>query len=192
MTFDLGPYFCANPHHALLHEVLTNHLSEDRNGVALEFGVGDGNSLRCIARYRPVIGFDSFKGLPEDWRPGFRRGMFKQDFKEVLARTPEDCILVPGLFQDTLPDWRQSLESDIPIHLVHIDCDLYSSTKTVFEHLPWDKLIRDKAALIFDEFHGYPGAENDEQRAWREFVESSDIDYDVIGHGHEQWAVRLK
>ena len=37
-------------------------------GWAAEFGVYSGYSLDLIAAYKPVIGFDSFEGLPEDWR----------------------------------------------------------------------------------------------------------------------------
>ena len=34
-------------------------------GWAAEFGVYSGYSLDLIAAYKPVIGFDSFEGLPE-------------------------------------------------------------------------------------------------------------------------------
>lgn len=45
---------------------------------------------------------------------------------------------------------------------------------------------------MFDEFHGYPLCEAHEQRAWTEFVVRTGTEYEVIGHGPEQWAIRLR
>src|SRR5688500_2905006 len=41
------------------------------NGLWLEFGVGKGSTIDFIAGHsfgRTVVGFDSFEGLPEDWK----------------------------------------------------------------------------------------------------------------------------
>ena len=46
-------------------------------GLFLEFGVASGSTLTAIVEKAPpgmVHGFDSFQGLPEDWRPGFPAG----------------------------------------------------------------------------------------------------------------------
>jgi hypothetical protein len=138
MTYELGPYFCDNPHHALLHHVLGSRSSTPgvceepimRDGLALEFGVGDGASLRCIARYNMmVVGYDSFQGLPEDWRPGFEEGAFAC---EPPTDLPKNVQLVTGLFEDTLPQFDIE-DLGAPVNLLHIDCDLYSSTKTVLD-----------------------------------------------------------
>jgi predicted O-methyltransferase YrrM len=163
-------------HYALLHHILTTHKP---TGMALEFGVGGGESTSLIAAHMPVIGFDSFKGLPEDWRDGFPAGMFAQD---TIPHIP-NAELIVGLFEDTLPTF------DPPDHvgLVHIDCDLYSSTKTVLDHIRLDP----GTIVVFDEWHGFDGCEDHEQRAWREFVAHSDITWDVIGHSFQQWAVRV-
>ena len=183
--YDLGPYFCENPHHALLHHCLER--VRGRAGIGVEFGVGEGHSLRCIAQSMPVMGFDSFQGLPEDWRPGFGEGMFACDPPRDL---PGDTKLVVGLFEDTLhPTFWAGIR---PIKLVHIDCDLYSSTATVLERLPWRNLIRNKAVIVFDEYWGYPEAEKHEQRAWMEFTdENPDLQWEVIGHGVQQWGIQL-
>lgn len=198
--YDLGPYFCENPHHALLHHVLDNvvghwphtkhgHPGGQAHGVALEFGTGDGASARCIARYLPVYTFGSSDGLPEDWRPGFPKGSFAQQPIEL----PGNAVHIEGLFQDTLPSMHWDGMQDVK--LIHIDCDLYSSTNAVLTYLPWKHLARpfgkEKPVIVFDEFHGFPGAELHEHRAWREFAEDSGIEWKVIGHGHEQWGIQL-
>src|ERR1700752_2086506 len=68
--YDLGPLIADPP--ALLRHVLAGRPP----GTALEFGVGTGTSLRIIAQTMPVIGFDSFQGLPENWRDEFTKGAF--------------------------------------------------------------------------------------------------------------------
>lgn len=202
--YTLGRYFCNSAHHGLLHHILHDvvgrwprtiygghhgGITGTKDGIALEFGVGSGESLNCIAEWLPVIGFDSFEGLPEDWRPGFDKGMFAYNFEEVQANVSPNALLCPGLFEDILPSY--GWEGIKPIKLVHIDCDLYSSTKTVLENLPWDNLHRNKAVICFDEWHGYPGAQAHEQRAWREYVSENPIKWQVIGHGHQAWAVQI-
>ncbi len=51
-------------------------------GLALEFGVATGTTLKIIADAvasdRTVVGFDVFTGLPETWRTGFPAGEFAQ------------------------------------------------------------------------------------------------------------------
>lgn len=181
LEFDLGPAFTDGPFgpdHSLLAHCLT---LADPVGWALEFGVGNGETLRLIAGVLPVIGFDSFKGLPEDWRPEFPKGAF-------AFNVPTDIInatIVPGWFDDTVPnyDWPQ------PLSLVHFDADLYSSTVAALSAL--DGSIHSGTILVFDEFFGYEGCEAHEQRAFAEFLAHTTYRYEVIGHGREQWAVRI-
>jgi len=149
-------------------------------GTALEFGVGEGKTLRMIANHMPVIGFDSFEGLPEKWRDGFDKGMFACPPPDV-----PNAELVKGLFSDTVPGFTW------PDHigLVHLDADLYSSTKTVLDHL--GPHLKPGTFVVFDEWHNYPGCESHEQRAWREFADHTGITWEVIGSGPEQWAIRI-
>jgi hypothetical protein len=65
-----------------------------------------------------------------------------------------------------------------PARLWHVDCDLYASTKTVFDALG-DRL-QPGSVVVFDDFVGYHGAELHEQRAWRELVSARRIRYRVI------------
>lgn len=158
-------------------------------GVMLEFGVGSGESLRWledIAGTRRVVGFDSFEGLPEDWRPGFEAGAFAQ-----TERSPfEHAELRVGWFEDTLPTFIAEL--DEPIALLHVDCDLYSSTCTVLQHcMP---RLADGAVVVFDEFFNYPGWRNHEARAWQEWLADhpTEITYLSYVPSWEQIAVRVQ
>lgn len=156
-------------------------------GWAIEFGVFSGFSLNVIAEYMPVIGLDSFEGLPEDWRPGFPKGKFAipegPSIQDVLMMGPNRMVVV-GLFEDTLP---ALVEKGLPrFGLVHIDCDLYSSTVTALEGvLPF---IGPGTYVVFDEYHGYDGHEKHEAKAWGEFCARHQVLANTVKEGVEERA----
>lgn len=161
--------------------LLAHALGQARPGLALEFGVATGKTLRVIAAARPgqTYGFDSFEGLPETWRDGFEAGRF--------ACAPPDvpgAELVVGWFDDTAPAWfaKHSAED---IGLVHIDCDLYSSTKTVLGHMP---RLEPGTVILFDELVGYPGWRHGEHRALLHWVAATGHVLECIGTEGERAA----
>ena len=80
---------------------------------------------------RTVYGFDSFEGLPEDWIPrSITKGTFKQS---TLPIVENNVKIIVGMFEDTLPDFVNKHSND-KIALLHVDCDIYSSTKTIFNY----------------------------------------------------------
>lgn len=104
----------------------TNQRGNKGEGLALEFGVGTGGTLRLIAEkgrsFARVVGFDSFNGLPENWIPEWPQGSFTTH--GVIPRI-EGAEIVAGLFDKTLPSFLSSLPPQAPsasIKLVHIDC----------------------------------------------------------------------
>ncbi len=146
-------------------------------GAVLEFGVYHGLSLRKIARHvgGPVHGFDSFEGLPEDWKPGEPRGSYSTAGR--IPAMPAHVKLHRGWFQDTLPKFVATEKEKL--RFVHVDCDLYSSTKTVLEGLR--SLLQPGTVFLFDEYLGFDGFEQHEYRAWHEFAEQHKIKYEYIG-----------
>lgn len=146
-------------------------------GLVLEFGVYHGQSLRQLVRRvnGPVHGFDSFKGLPEAWKSGEPAGSYNAHGR--LPQMPPQVDLHPGWFQDSVPEFvAQQTEK---IRLVHIDCDLYSSTRTVLNEIY--ALLQPGSVVIFDEFLGYPGYEHYEFRAWNEFAKKFRVSCEYLG-----------
>lgn len=137
-------------------------------GMALEFGVYSGTTLGIIARGRDegasqgVYGFDSFEGLPEDWRSTFAAGTFAVDEPPQVA----GAELVVGWFDDTLPAFLDAHPG--PVALLHVDADLYSSACTVLD-LCGPRLV-EGSVVVFDEYFNFPGWEQHEHRAWQEYV----------------------
>lgn len=179
-THDTAQYYIDHALKALPmatpREVLGHGLNEATlDGLILEFGVGSGGALRFIDEHvkdQKIYGFDSFDGLPEDWRGRWKKGAFKQD--SLPGGFSENVELVRGLFADTLPQFMK--KHGKTIRFIHMDCDLYSSTKTVFDCL--GEYIEPGTVIIFDEYWNYAGWRAHEHLALQEFVERSGKKYE--------------
>lgn len=151
------------------------------SGYIIELGVFQGGSIIKIANKfpdRPVYGFDSFEGLPESWeRPDghYVKGAFNTNKK--LPQVPNNVTLIPGWFDQTLPGFAASMTDNIA--LLHIDCDLYSSTKCTFQNL--GKYIVPGTVIVFDELFNYPTYEKHELLAFYEFLKESNHTFEWIG-----------
>ena len=177
-----------------LHEwVATTQLDSGLldTGTVLEFGVATGRTLNQFAYWLPektIHGFDGFEGLPEDWTSRMRKGFFA---RSNLPRVRANCQLWVGWFDQTLPGFKQQSQLTRPIALLHVDCDLYSSTKTVLGQLK-DNIVSG-TVIIFDEYMNYPGWQLDEFRAWQEYCQMYGVEYEYIGRvsRHQKVAVRV-
>jgi hypothetical protein len=158
-------------------------------GFFCEFGVFRGRSINYIARkIRPqfIHGFDSFEGLPEDWRSGYPKTAFQTNVPPV----EHNVELYKGWFESTLPGFVSSLKEDRAA-IIHIDCDLYSSTRTIFEHL--GGFLVGGSVVIFDEYFNYPGWREHEHKALQEFCAASNKRYEYLAYNrlHEQVVIRF-
>jgi hypothetical protein len=159
-------------------------------GLVLEFGVATGRTLNHFARLIPnktIFGFDGFEGLPENWTSRMPKGFFA---RSVLPRVRDNCELIVGWFENTLPQFVK-VSKGAPVALLHIDSDLYSSAVTVLTNL--EKQIVPGTVIVFDEYLNYPGWQLDEFKAWQEFVARTGTKYEYIGYvsRHQKVAVRV-
>lgn len=155
-------------------------------GLKLEFGVGEGKSADLLCSMVDMLyGFDSFFGLPEEWWQ-WPKGTFSTSGKCLVKA--KNFMPVVGLFADTLPEFVAAKPDQCA--LIHIDCDLYSSTKTVFEHL--HNQIKDGTVIIFDEALWKPSFMQHETRAFLEFAEKYGLLYETIAYTSDgQWSIRI-
>lgn len=136
------------------------------DGPIFEFGVATGRTTNCMAKKAPkrtVHGFDTFEGIPEPWH-GHAVNKYSQGGK--LPKVEANVVLHKGLFQDTLPGMLSATPG--PASLIHIDCDLYSSTAFAFTLLK-DR-IRPGTVIVFDEYWNYPSWELHEHKAFMELL----------------------
>ncbi|OZM73246.1 hypothetical protein CFN78_10295 [Amycolatopsis antarctica] len=170
------------------HETLRYALSlAPQGGMALEFGVYRGETLRVIAGERTgaVYGFDSFQGLPEDWRLDFPAGTFDVDGLPSV----DGAELVVGWFAETLPGFLDAHQA--PVDFLHVDGDLYSSARTVLDLV--GPRLRPGSVVVFDEFFNFPGWRDHEYRAWQEYVARTGtrFGYEAYTYSDEQVVVRI-
>ena len=174
---------------ALLKESIRN-VDRRINGLYCEFGVGSGTTVNYIAsivdtQQVQVHGFDSFEGLPEDYLDGLPKGTFKMG---ELPRVRSNVVLHKGWFNQSLPAFKKAYNA--PLSFLHMDADLYSSTKTVFDILG-DRIVPG-TVIQFDEFFNHPGWKDHEYKAFVEFVESYKVKYQFIGYTPiQQVAVKI-
>ena len=137
------------------------------SGTWAEFGVAAGNSARKFLNWMPdgteFHLFDSFEGLPEEW-------LFNHDINPIGKFAVDEIPVFndirvhihEGWFADTLPEMNLGA-----LDLIHIDCDIYSAAKTVFEYIE----VRCGTIILFDEYHGYADYKNHERKAYLEWAE---------------------
>lgn len=172
--------------HQLMMYAHVMELTRDVPGDIAEFGVASGTSLMAFVRMngifnkmRPhvvakksVFGFDSFEGLPElnesidlateqaravgDMaQGGFDSSGSYAALQEFVARH-DNVELFKGWFSDTMPKFLAT-RPHAAFSLLHIDCDLYESTKEALA--PTLSRLAPGGVILFDEvFHqDYPG-----------------------------------
>ena len=156
-------------------------------GLYLEFGVGRGKSIRWIGSKadRTVYGFDSFQGISEFWN-GNPIGSFAQ---KKLPKVPPNVKFQIGMFDDTVTDFLEA--NSEPVSFLHVDCDLYSSTVTIFDAL--GTRLQSGAIILFDEYYNFPRWQQHEHKAFQEFVQTSGTRYEYIAYSvtGQQVAVRV-
>lgn len=122
----------------------------------LEFGVRYGDSLFKWSTINThpnsrFFGFDSFEGIPEEWRSvtgEAPKGAFS--VQGVIPKTNDQRIrFVKGWFNDTLRPFLQEFSPRARL-VIHNDGDLFSSTLYTLATL--DPILQRGSILLFDEF----------------------------------------
>ncbi|MCH2177085.1 MAG: hypothetical protein MK193_15295 [Lentisphaeria bacterium] len=155
-----------------IYEVLSEFNNTYKgNFSVLEFGVADGYAFtkKLYATHylkmseRVIVhGFDTFDGMPdtdaqEDQdmvaNDGWVTGQFKASYTNLdnyCSQRYKNYKLHQGYFEDTLTqEYLDTLKDSMPI-LIWIDCDYYTSTKSIFEKLI--PFIPTGCVIYFDEY----------------------------------------
>jgi O-methyltransferase len=166
---------------ANIHTLLRKTLDAGLEGDVGECGVYKGGVSLLMAKTivdlgltKKVFMFDSFLGLPELNQqkdlPFYRAGALKATMISVQEAISELSVkeivdVRPGWFKDVLP----KLQDEQRFAFLHIDCDLYDSTKTCLEQL-YDRVV-EGGVMVFDDYFDVGGGE---RKAVDEFLENRD------------------
>lgn len=179
---------------------LVDRSSKQTMKHVLEFGVYNGGSISLVRSHLDpsfqVFGFDTFTGLPEDWG----NTVCKKGFFTMGGQVPSipGIKFFKGLFSDTIPEYKKEAAN---IALLHVDCDLYSSTKDVLYGL--NDFIKPGTIIAFDEWFyctadGFKFNADHEQKCFNEWVSDFKREYEFIEfhdgtpQAHEKKIVRIK
>lgn len=169
---------------------LLKDLKGDEIGDYLEFGVFNGSSIGSAYLTAKTLqndsmrffGFDAFQGLPDGTdeeddvlEKGFYACPFEKT-KECLNRRsvdPNDINWINGWYDDTLNDETISKYNINNIGIAFVDCDTYSSSKSVLDFLA--PLITQPAIICLDDWKLYNMdlKGTGEYRSFNEFLESN-------------------
>ncbi len=169
-------YHSANrKHDTLLHILSHREKFITLEGLWLEFGVFKGESINLISEFTReiVYGFDGFEGFPDDGRSDWEDDF---DVEGHLPKVNANVKLLKGWFEETIPNFIETVDDQIAF--LHIDCDIYSSTKTIFSLL--GDRICSGTVIVFDELLHYNGFENNEILALYEFLDEKKLDFEWL------------
>lgn len=160
-------------------------LVDKLQGSLVECGFGKGKTANIFADFmlngtiqkRSIHLYDSFEGFPapskeDKSKRNPRKGEWATPIEEanqVKKKANVPVEVVKGFFEDTTKDYNGG-----PIAVLHIDCDLYQSYKTVLETL-YDKVVSG-GLIMFDEYgegNKWPGA----VQAINEFFEDKNVEF---------------
>jgi hypothetical protein len=160
-------------------------LVDKLEGSLVECGFGRGKTSNIFTDFmldgtiqkRSIYLYDSFEGFPapskeDDSKRNPKKGEWAIPIEEANKVKKKANVLVEvvkGFFEDTTKDYNGG-----PIAVLHIDCDLYQSYKTVLETL-YDKVVSG-GLVMFDEYgegNKWPGA----VKAINEFFEDKNVEF---------------
>lgn len=149
----------------------------------LEFGVYEGRSFKkwlCLNSHSEsrFYGFDTFVGLPEKW-DWCERGHFSTGGK-VPECDDSRSKFIKGTYQNSLMPFLQGYTRGERL-VLHIDCDLFSSTLYVLNSMSF--LLKPDDMVLFDEFDHWM----DEFRAMRLSEQVSGVRLETACHTKD-WA----
>ncbi len=161
-------------------------------GLCAEFGVHTGWSINHLARLlKPrgltIYGFDSFKGLREDWHgTSMAAGHF--DLGGEAPAVEDNVTLVAGWIDQTLPAFLSAHPGEL-FSFVHIDLDTFESASMVLALLA-GRIARG-TIVLFDEYIGVPNWKQGEFRAWQEFAARQGLRFHYLGFSATQAALQV-
>jgi hypothetical protein len=156
------------------------------DGLWLEFGVGRGATIDFIAENnngKQITGFDSFEGLPEEWKLSdslvYSKGKYSLS-GTLPAVKNKNVKIEKGYFAETLSSFL--FKNKQKAAFIHIDCDLYSSTLFVLNTLHNHNKLVAGTIILFDELYNYQYFEEHEFKAFKEFFSRTGLKYQWIAH----------
>jgi len=161
-------------HYNVMKSVIKNKINSSDG-----WSTGDALQLNNLWNNMRFFAFDSFQGFPniedvDKQGNDFIEGKYicsEDSFLRAVASANlpmEKVFTVPGWYRNTLNIATREHFHLTKAAIIHIDCDLYTSTKEVLKFV--EALLIDGTILIFDDWYAFRGHPNrGGQKAFREW-----------------------
>lgn len=146
---------------------------------------------------RPVFMLDSFEGLPSadpndgpaareyqrrthdpDYLDNCRAPIERvRDLRAEFGLSADECRLVPGWFDQSVPAIAAELTDGIA--LLRVDCDWYAAVRLVLDQL--EPLVHEAGLVILDDYYAWDGA----ARAAHDYFSANNLAYRIRQIGQE-------
>tara|TARA_B100000579_G_C22693350_1_gene786164 strand:+ start:223 stop:936 length:714 start_codon:yes stop_codon:yes gene_type:complete len=161
-----------------------------KESLFLEFGVFKGDSINLFAKKlkkvnSEIFGFDSFKGLKDEWMTEEFNPPGTFDLKGKKPKVEENVKLIDGWVEETAKNFLS--KNSKKIAFIHFDLDTYNSTSFVLKLVKND--LQPGTIILFDEFYGFPNWEKYEYKAFKEEIEENKFKF--IAFGSRQACIKI-
>ena len=162
----------------------------DKENLFLEFGVFKGDSINLFAKKlkkinADIFGFDSFKGLKDEWMTEEFNPPGTFDLKGEKPKVEKNVKLVDGWVEETAKSFLS--KNSKKIAFIHFDLDTYNSTSFVLKLLKNN--FQSGTIILFDEFYGFPNWEKYEYKAFKEEIDENKFKF--IAFGSRQACIKI-
>ena len=162
----------------------------DKESLFLEFGVFKGDSINLFAKNlkkinAEIFGFDSFKGLKDEWMTEEFNPPGTFDLKGNKPKVESNVKLIDGWVEETTKNFLS--KNSKKIAFIHFDLDTYESTSFVLKSIKNN--LQPGTIILFDEFYGFPNWEKYEYKAFKEEIGENKFKY--IAFGSRQACIKI-
>jgi len=180
--FILTLYKIPNINKDPIYYVLNNNIISEE-GIWVNFGMKDCEIINQISKYtdKNVFSLDDFEnqvGKKEGDLNIYTFQKFKQEIEPFLNK---NIKMFPGNFYETIPQFKNlhlNLNDD-SISFLNIHSNSYQSTKVILYSLVHK--IKNNCILVFNEFMNYSDYFLHECKAFYEFVQEHNIQFQLMG-----------
>lgn len=162
----------------------------DKENLFLEFGVFKGDSINLFSKTlkkinAEIYGFDSFKGLKDEWMTEEFNPPGTFDLKGNKPKVESNVKLIDGWVEETTKNFLS--KNSKKIAFIHFDLDTYESTSFVLKSVK--NSLQPGTIILFDEFYGFPNWEKYEYKAFKEEIGENKFKY--LAFGSRQACIKI-
>ena len=169
------------------------------DGFIIHIGVYQARAINFVATLNPnkkIYGFDSFKGLSENWRvhpqtwiPGTKYA--NNNFPLLIQK---NVVIYNDWTNSIIEKFKNEKLKDAPISFLYLNCYTYQMTKDMLNN--FYKNFRDGTIIGFSAFYNYAWHADifrtHQNKAFLEFIAEKNLKYEFIAYNYYDMQLAVK